>query len=109
MKTKYKGYRIERKLKQSLEREGWVVVRAGGSFGKADLVCIKKGVCVFFQVKSTRRDRIYYKGYMGKTLEGFPFYIVVDFGYGNIEVFEPASILKKGEGEKFEEFIRRFC
>jgi len=109
MKTKYKGYRVERKIKQNLEREGWIVVRAGGSFGKADLVCIKKGVGVFFQEKSTRKDKIYYKGYMGKMLEGFPFYVVVDFGYGDIEVFEPANVLEKGKGENFEEFIRKFC
>jgi len=105
MKGKSKGYRVERKIRLKLQNEGWIVVRSGGSFGEADLVCIKDGKCVFFQIKSTRKDKLYYYGYMQEKLSGFPFYVVVDFGYSDIEVFKPAEVLEKGKGIPLEEFI----
>ena len=105
MKSKSKGYRVERKVRLKLQDKGWIVVRSGGSFGEADLVCIKDGKCVFFQIKSTRKDKLYYYGYMQEKLSGFPFYVVVDFGYSDIEVFKPAEVLEKGKGIPLEEFI----
>ena len=107
MKAKFKGYRVERKIRMKLEGNGWIVVRSGGSFGEADLICIKNGKCVFLQIKSSRKDKVYYYGYMQEKLSGFPFYVVVDFGYGNIEVFKPAEILKKGSGVSFDEFVNQ--
>jgi hypothetical protein len=105
MKIKFKGYRVERNIRIKLEKNGWVVVRSGGSFGNADLICFKDGKCIFVQVKSTNKDRIYYYGYMKDKISGFPFFIIVDFGYGCIEVFKPSKILKKGNGIPFEEFF----
>ena len=108
IRAKYKGYRTERKIRIILEKKGWRVIRSGGSLGEADLVCFKKGKVIFLQVKSTRKEKLYYQGYKGKELEGFPFYVVVDFGYGKIEVFKPEEILEKGKGKNFEEFLENF-
>jgi len=105
MKAKTKGYRVERKIKLKFEENGWIVIRSGGSFGKADLVCMKNGKCIFLQVKSTREEKVYYRGYMNESLEGFPFFVVVDFGYGDIEVFKPAEVLEKGKGVSLELFL----
>jgi Holliday junction resolvase len=105
MRAKSKGYRVERKIKIKLEENGWVVIRSGGSFGEADLVCLKEGKCFFLQIKSTRKDKLYYYGYMGEKLKGFPFFVLVDFGYGDIEVFKPAQVLEKGKGIPLEEFL----
>jgi hypothetical protein len=105
MKAKFKGYRVERNIRIKFEKKGWIVVRSGGSFGEADLICFKKGKCIFLQIKSTRKDKLYYYGYMKRTLSGFPFFVVVDFGYGDIEVFKPLRVLEKGKGVRLEDFI----
>jgi Holliday junction resolvase len=105
MKAKSKGYRVERNIRIKFEKKGWVVVRSGGSFGEADLICFKNGRCIFLQIKSTRKDKLYYYGYMKEMLTGFPFFIVVDFGYGDIEVFKPSRVLEKGKGVRLEDFI----
>ena len=105
--AKSKGYRVERKVRLKLQNEGWIVIRSGGSFGEADLVCIKGGKCIFLQLKSTRKGKFYYYGYMKEELGGFPFYVVVDFGYGDIEVFKPAKVLEKGKGVHLDEFITK--
>ena len=75
MFTKKKGYRIERNIRIEFEKNNWRVVRAGGSLGEADLICIKSGRCVFLQIKSTNKDTLYYYGYMGKDLEGLPGFV----------------------------------
>jgi Holliday junction resolvase len=105
MKSKSKGYRVERKIRIKLEKNGWMVVRSGGSLGEADLVCFKNGKCFFLQIKSSRKDKLYYYGYMKDEINGFPFYVVVDFGYGDIEVFKPTKILEKGKGMFFDDFF----
>jgi hypothetical protein len=105
MKAKSKGYRVERKIRIKLEEKGWIVVRSGGSFGEADLICLKEGKCFFFQIKSTRKKKLYYYGYMKEEISGFPFFVIVDFGYGDIEVFKPSRILEKGKGIPLEGFI----
>jgi len=107
MRAKSKGYRVERKIKLLLEKEGWIVIRSGGSFGEVDLVCIKEGKCVFFQIKSTKKDKLYYYGYTQDKLSGFPFYILVDFGYGDIEIFKPAEVLEKGKGTPIKDFLQQ--
>jgi len=107
MRAKYKGYRVEWKIRKILEEDGWIVIRSGGSFGHADLVCIKEGKCVFFQIKSTKKDKIYYYGYMNDKISGFPFFILVDFGHSDIEVFKPSQTLEKGKGIPLREFLDR--
>lgn len=37
------GYRFERRVRAVLEREGYVVIRAAGSKGPADLVALRRG------------------------------------------------------------------
>jgi Holliday junction resolvase len=102
-----KGYRTERKIRLLLEKAGWKVVRAGASFGEADLICIKKGVCLFFQIKSTKKKIFYYYGYMKRALEGIPFFVVMDFGYGKIRVLHPKSKIKINDGITLEDFLHK--
>lgn len=104
---KMKGYRTERKIRVLLERYGWIVVRAGASLGEADLICIKKGKCLLFQIKSTKKKTFYYYGYMQNKLEGMPFYLIVDFGYGNIRVVKPNKIVKINDGKSLESFLEK--
>ena len=100
-----KGYKSEWKIKKILENKGWLVVRSGGSLGYADLVCFKNGKCIFLQVKSAiRKKKIYYNGYMKDNIEGFSFYVVVDFGYRKIKIFKPEKILEENKGEWLENF-----
>lgn len=106
--AKSKGYRTERKIREMLEKHGWSVIRAGASLGDADLVCLKKGKCILLQIKSTRKKTFYYYGYMEKKLEGFPFYLVVDFGYGRIRVIAPLAKIRDKDGQDIEEFLRKF-
>ena len=103
--AKKKGYRIERKIRLFLEKSGWKVVRAGASLGEADLICIKNKRCILLQVKSTKNKTFYYYDFMGKKIEGFPFYLVVDFGYGKIRILSPKEKVKLGDGENFKEFL----
>ena len=103
-KQKIKGYRVERKIRLMLEEKGWRVVRAGGSLGEADLVCLKKGKCILLQIKSTKKEKLYYYGYMKNNLEDIPFYLVVDFNYGNIRVLTPKPKVLKTDGIDFDDF-----
>ncbi len=79
-----------------LEANGWLVVRAGGSLGIFDLAAFKNGKAMFIQVKSTKKNKLYYSGYMKNKLEGFPFYVFVDFTRRGIYVFRPKRILTGG-------------
>lgn len=103
---KKKGYRVERKIRIAFERSGWNVIRAGASLGEADLVCMKAGKCVLLQVKSTKEKTFYYYGYMKKKLEGFPFYIVVDFGYGKIRILYPRKRIGNRSGLSLKDFLK---
>ena len=105
MFTKRKGYRVERKIRIMLENRGWKVVRAGASIGQADLVCIKNKKCILLQIKSTKKKKFYYYDYLNKKLEGFPFYVVVDFGYGKIHVLNPQKIIAQSDGMDFVNFL----
>jgi hypothetical protein len=105
--SKKKGYRVERKIRKIFEKYGWKVVRAGASLGEADLICIKNKKCILLQVKSTRKDIFYYYGYSSKDFEGFPFYVVVDFGYGKIRITRPKQKITLKEGEDLEAFLAK--
>ncbi|MFH7880755.1 MAG: hypothetical protein QXI09_01980 [Candidatus Aenigmatarchaeota archaeon] len=109
VRVKSKGYRVERKIRMIFEKRGWKVVRAGGSLGEADLVCLKNGKIVLIQVKSSSKEELYYYGYDKDFLEGFPFYIVVDFGYGKIRVVKPKKVIKEDDGISIEEFLNNEC
>lgn len=104
--SKKKGYRVERKIRLLFEKNGWVVVRAGASLGEADLICFKNGKCVMLQIKSTRKKMFYYYGLMDNSIQGFPYYLVVDFGYGKIRTAEPQKKFSIGDGISLEEFLR---
>ena len=105
---KAKGYRVERGIRKAFERRGWKVVRAGASLGEADLVCLKAGRCLLLQVKSTKKKAFYYSEYMKDTLEGFRFFLVVDFGYGRIRILPPKKKVTPSSGMPFEGFLRKF-
>jgi len=103
--TKRKGYMAEWKIKKILERHGWRVVRAGGSFGEADLISIKNRKCILLQIKSTNKDKFYYYGPFAEKIEGFPFYLVVDFGYGKIRILKPQKKVDVTNGVSIEKFL----
>lgn len=105
--SKKKGYRVERKIRKLFEEYGWRVVRAGASLGEADLICIKNKKCVLLQVKSTNKDVFYYYGFSSKSLEGFPFYLIVDFGYGKIRITKPKQKITLKDGQDIEEFLAK--
>ncbi len=104
--SKRKGYRVERKIRLLFEKNNWKVVRSGASLGEADLICIKSGKCVFLQIKSSKRNPFYYYDYMQETLEGIPFFLVVDFGYGKIRIMHPQKKIAVGDGRDISEFLR---
>jgi hypothetical protein len=105
--SKKKGYRTERKIRQIFERHGWKVIRASASLGDADLVCLKNGKCILLQIKSTKKKAFYYYGYMKNRLEGFPFYLMIDFGYGKIRVSVPKHKIEINEGLSIEDFLEK--
>lgn len=104
---KAKGYRVERKIRKIFENFGWITVRAGASLGEADLICLKAGRCLLLQIKSTRKRKLYYYGYSERKLEGFPFYLVVDFGYGKIRIAKPRKLIGVTDGEDLKRFLNR--
>jgi hypothetical protein len=105
--NKRKGYMVERKIRVEMERNGWKVIRAGASLGEADLICIKDRKCVLLQIKSTKKKTFHYYGYSNRTLEGFRFYLIVDFGYGRIRALHPRQRVAMNDGEDFGEFVRK--
>lgn len=87
------------------EEHGWKVVRSGASLGEADLICLKNGECVLLQIKSTSKDAFYFYEYMNETLEGFPFFLVVDFGYGKIKMMKPQKKVMKADGISLSAYL----
>ena len=108
MHTKRKGYRVERKIRIFLQKFGWTVIRAGASLGEADLICLKNKKCVLLQIKSTNKKVFYYYGYSRPTFEGFPFFLVVDFGYNKIRIQPPKDKINVFDGQTLEEFLRNY-
>ncbi|MEM7821741.1 MAG: hypothetical protein QXX38_02955 [Candidatus Aenigmatarchaeota archaeon] len=105
MYQKKKGYRVERNVKLLFEKYGWKVIRAGGSLGKADLICIKNKKCILLQVKSTKKRIFYFYGDLKKEIEGFPIFLVVDFGYGNIKILKPKKKITQEVGIPIKKFL----
>ena len=53
-----KGYKFERDLKLNLEKDGWEVIRSGGS-KKPDLVAAKNGKIIIIECKATSKNNVY--------------------------------------------------
>jgi Holliday junction resolvase len=104
--SRRKGYRVETKVRKMFEAAGWRVLRSGASLGESDLICFKNGSCIMLQVKSTTKPRFYYNDYMERMLEGFEFYLVVDFGYGKMRVMHPQKTVSPEDGIDIREFLR---
>jgi Holliday junction resolvase len=103
--TKMKGYRTERKVRLLFEKYKWKVIRAGASLGEADLICIKNGKSIFLQVKSTKKNAFYFYEYMKDKLEGLPFYLIVDFGYGKVRILPPRKKVSVEDGIALKDFL----
>jgi len=103
--SKRKGYIAERRVREILRQHGWTTVRSGGSLGFADLVCLRNGVCMLIQVKSTRKSILYTRR-IPTDIQGFPLYVVVDFGYGNIRVFKPGDKAVREGGVLLSDFLK---
>ena len=106
MSSRQKGYRVERKIRLLFEADGWRVIRSGASLGEVDLICLKKGKCILLQVKSSKKKTYYYYEYNKKTLDGFPFYLVVDFGYGKIRILHPKKLITTNDGVDLKKFLK---
>lgn len=104
--SRKKGYRVERNIRIMFERAGWRVVRSGASLGESDLIAFKNGTCIMLQIKATGKKKFYYGEYMEKMLEGFEFYLIVDFGYGKIRILHPQPIVSMTDGTDLKEFLR---
>ena len=96
---------MERKIRLLFEKYGWRVIRAGASLGEADLICIKNKKCILLQVKSTRKKIFYFYGDLLKQIEGFPFFLVVDFGYGNIRILRLKKKVLPSSGTLLKDFL----
>lgn len=103
--SRKKGYRVETKIRKMFEEAGWRVLRSGASLGEADLICFKFGTCVMIQVKATSKPKFYYNEYMERMLEGFEFYLVVDFGYGKIRIMHPQKTVVPEDGTDIKAFL----
>lgn len=53
-----KGYIFERELKIKLEKEGWYVIRSGGS-KKPDIIAAKNGKIIVIECKSSKDKKVY--------------------------------------------------
>ncbi len=106
MKNNRKGYRVERNIRLLFERYGWGVVRSGGSLGLYDLIAFKNRKALFIQVKSTKNRILYYYGYTGKRMYGFPFVLVVDFGRGKRIITSPKRKVRIEDGKDLLEFLK---
>ncbi len=102
-----RGYMAERKIRGLFEKHGWKTIRAGASLGEADLICIKNKKCVLIQVKCTKKKTFYYYDFMEKEIEGFPFFIAVDFGYGKIRLLLPQKKVLPSDGVPLIDFLKR--
>ena len=95
-------------MRMLFQRFGWVVIRAGASLGEADLICLKNKKCVLLQIKSTNKKVLYYYGYNRPTFEGFPFFLIVDFGYNKIRIQPPINKINVFDGQAIDEFLRNY-
>jgi hypothetical protein len=108
MLNKMKGYRAERNVKINFVKNGWKVIRAGGSLGEYDIIAFKGGKCIFIQIKSTNRKKFYYYGYMDDQYEGFPFRLVVHFDRGKTVILSPQKIVSEEDGVALDDFLLKW-
>lgn len=67
-----KGSRAERKLRDMLESNGYLVIRAAGSgYNSPDLIAMKAGRAVVIEVKSTSKNTIYFREEQYQTMSRF--------------------------------------
>ena len=69
------------------------------------IICIKGGKSILLQVKSTKNKAFYFYEYMKNKLEGIPFYLVVDFGYGKKRILHPKKKISIEDGMLLEDFL----
>jgi Holliday junction resolvase len=63
MSAKSRGSARERQVMMLLRNDGWVVLRAAGSFGNADLVALRLGsIPMLIQVKASARSPLEHFG-----------------------------------------------
>jgi len=98
---------VERKVRMIFKKYGWKTVRAGASLGPVDIICIKSGVCLLLQIKSTKKKKFYYYQYLEDNIEKLPFYLVVDFGYGKVRIVAPQKTVCLEDGRGLEDFLSR--
>ena len=84
------------------------MIRAGASLGEADLICLKNKKCILLQIKSTKKKAFYYYGYDQPMFEGFPFFLVVDFGYKKVKVLPPKQKVVMSDGQTLDEFLKNY-
>ncbi|WP_456471612.1 Holliday junction resolvase Hjc [Methanocaldococcus sp.] len=96
-----KGHRFELKLKEMLEREGYIVIRSAGSKG-IDLIAGKNGKLLIFECKSTKKDVLYIDKedvikliLYSKAFNAIP-YLAVKFNR-EILFFNPYNLEEKGK------------
>jgi len=51
-----KGYRFELRVKEYLEKKGYLIIRSSGSHKPCDLVAIKDGKAVLIECKVNRKN-----------------------------------------------------
>ena len=108
MRAYKKGYRLEYRVKKEFEKRGWLVVRSGRSLGVADLVVMNQGVTMLLQLKSTKRDVLYYDGHMHDNYKGFPFFVVANFAkFRKTVVAAPKKKITPSDGIPLKEFLKR--
>jgi Holliday junction resolvase len=69
-----RGIQRERQVRERYEAEGWIVIRAAGSFGCFDLMAVKRGVpSHMVEVRSTKRPYDHFGPAARKTLRDAAF------------------------------------
>jgi hypothetical protein len=106
MNSRFKGYLAERKIRKAFEAAGWTTIRSGGSYGAADIVALKNKTCILIQVKATRRRSLRVEG-LPLEIQGFPVYLVVDYGYNRVKVYRPGDHVSRSRGIPLDVFIRQ--
>ncbi|MEM0456013.1 MAG: hypothetical protein QXL02_01475 [Candidatus Anstonellales archaeon] len=105
MKNIYRGIRVERKLRDILKQNGFLVIRAAGSgYDTPDLIAMKGGRAVVIEVKTTKKDVIYFREEQYKSMsqfyqEGFKVIIAV-YTRGNFRFYEYRDIVIDGKYPK---------
>jgi len=118
------GSKYERELRDKLEDERYLVLRAAGSQGDAgDLAAIppikRRDIVYVFEVKSTRKD-VYYTSQnkeqyekmkeIGENYDCLPLYAVRFIDDSNEKIWkiyyiDDGDIYRKGEGIRFEDYF----